>query len=86
MEENKDKVGELASLAQEIGPEEIQINTPLRPSPAKPLSKEEILKIKESFQKLVAGGIKVISVYEAEAKEVSPLSTEGTLRRRGKWG
>lgn len=84
IEENKDKVRELASLAGEIGPEEIQINTPLRPSPVKPLSKEEIVKIKESFQELAARGTKVVSVYEAEAKKVFSLSSEETLRRRGK--
>ena len=84
IQENKDNVGELASLAEEIGPEEIQINTPLRPSPVKPLSKEEIFKIKESFQELAARGTKVVSVYEAEPKKVFSLSSEETLRRRGK--
>jgi Uri superfamily endonuclease len=38
---------------------------------------------KESFQELTAREMKVVSVYEAEAKKVSPLSSEETLRRRG---
>ena len=77
--ENKDKAKELADLAREIAPYEVQINTPLRSCGVKPLPKEELLEIKEYFKDL-----NPICVYEASHKEVSVISTEDTLRRRGK--
>ncbi len=78
-EENKECASQIAQIAREINPDEVQINTPLRPCPAKPLSRQEIDEIKEFFY-----GLNVVSVYEAEKKEVKPISDEDTLRRRGK--
>ncbi len=79
LEENRRKAGRLADLAREVMPDEVQINTPLRPCGAKPLSESEVIKIKRDFE-----GLNVVSVYEAGHKEVTPLSSEDTLRRRGK--
>lgn len=79
IKENKDRAEELADLAREIGPDKVDINTPLRPCGVKPLSKEELLKIKEYFKDL-----NPICVYEAHGKDVSPISREDTLKRRGK--
>jgi hypothetical protein len=45
----------------------------------KPLSKEDLDEIKRYFE-----GLKVIFVYEAKIKEITPISTEDTLKRRGK--
>ena len=77
--ENKNNARELVRLAREIEPDEVQVNTPLRPCGVKPLSKEEISQIKEYFK-----GINVISVYEGEKKKVKSISEKETLRRRGK--
>jgi len=79
VEENKEDTRRLAKLAGQICPDEIQINTPLRPCMVKPLSKEEIEKIKKYFS-----GLNFISVYDVQPKKVIPLSKKGTLRRRGK--
>jgi len=79
VDENKNYAKELSQLAREINPDEVQINTPLRPCKVKPLPKEEIDKIKKYFQ-----GINYISVYDTEKKEVKPISTKDTLKRRGK--
>ncbi len=76
---NKNYAEELSQFAKEISPDEIQINTPLRPCKVKPLSKKEIDKIKEYFQEM-----NYISVYDVEKKEVKPLSPKDTLKRRGK--
>lgn len=78
-EENKNNVTELSQLVKEIKPDEVQINTPLRTCKVKPLSKEEIFRIKEYFRDMNA-----ISVYDVEKKQVEPISTEDTLKRRGK--
>jgi wyosine [tRNA(Phe)-imidazoG37] synthetase (radical SAM superfamily) len=79
MEENRDDSYKLADLAHEIEPDEVQINTPLRPCAVQPLSPEEISVIKEKFV-----GLNPITVYEKEKKETSPVSSEDTLKRRGK--
>jgi len=77
--QNKKYAGEIAQIAREIAPDEVQINTPLRPCKVKPLPKQELDEIKKYFEVLNA-----ISVYKAEIKKVKPVSEESTLRRRGK--
>jgi len=72
------QLGETKNLTSE-SPDEIQINTPLRPCKAKPLPKKGIDKIKEYFKDL-----NCISVYDVEKREVKPISTKDTLKRRGK--
>jgi len=90
IEKNKDNVNKLSYLTNYIKPDEVQINTPLRSCNIKPLSKEEILKIKETFNSACKGGflrkeINVISVYDERVlKDVLPVSDEDTLKRRGK--
>jgi len=90
IEKNKDNVNKIIYLTNYIKPDEVQINTPLRPCNIKPLPKEEILKIKETFNSACKGDfrrkeINVISVYDKRApKDVLPVSDENTLKRRGK--
>jgi wyosine [tRNA(Phe)-imidazoG37] synthetase (radical SAM superfamily) len=84
VDNNKNNVNELIYLADDIKPDEIQINTPLRPCGIGALAKEEILKIKNSF---IASckGINVVSAYDERAiKNIVSLSDEDTLKRRGK--
>lgn len=79
IKENKKVARKLAALAREIAPVEIQLNTPLRPCPIKPLSKREMVRIKKEFR-----GLPVVSVYEAKPRRAIPISTSETLKRRGK--
>lgn len=79
IEENKNSAEDIAQIAGEINPDEVQINTPLRPCRVKPLPKEEIDNIESYFR-----GLNAISVYKSERKEVDPISDKDTLRRRGK--
>jgi len=79
IEQNKGSVKDIARIVKEINPDEVQINTPLRPCGVKPLSESEIDKIETYFNDL-----KTISVYKSERKEISSLSDEETLKRRGK--
>lgn len=58
--ENKDFSGEIAEIVETIEPDEVQINTPLRPSPATPLTREELEKVEKSFR-----GLNCRSVYKA---------------------
>ena len=75
--QNKDHAADIAVLAKEIKPVEVEVNTPLRPCPVKPLPPEEISKIKELFKPL-----KVYSVYDVERPETKPMDEIETKKRR----
>ncbi len=79
--DNENKARDLVRLCREIKPDEIQINTPLRPCPIKPLSKSRISKIKQQFR-----GLNVTCVYESCPKKVIPLNPRCVRYRRGNWG
>ena len=59
IDENRSCVRELARIAREIDPDEIQLNTPLRPCGVKPLSQGDLNALKEYFK-----GMNVVSVYD----------------------
>ncbi len=86
VDDNKGLAKELASLVNAVKPDEVQINTPLRPCAAAPLSNDDILKIKDVFVKAcVPNGITVKSVYDPLVKKkTEPISSAETIRRRGK--
>ena len=76
---NKAAAGKIAELARELDPDEVQLNTPLRPCAEKPLSKSELEEVEREFE-----GLKVVNVYEGLHREVRPISTKDALYRRGK--
>ncbi|MDD5680608.1 MAG: radical SAM protein [Candidatus Omnitrophica bacterium] len=83
---NKDDFKKIARLVYDIRPDEIEINTPTRRSPIKPLSKSDIAKITKYFRAFgKKAGLKtrVISLYESERKDVTAINKEATIRRRG---
>jgi wyosine [tRNA(Phe)-imidazoG37] synthetase (radical SAM superfamily) len=77
--ENKRNAEELASLAVEIDPDRVEINTPLRGCPVKPLSREDLRGITRIFEKK---GLDTVSVYEARKPEVKSVNYEETSKRR----
>jgi len=79
-EANTGCAAEMARLAKTLSPDEIQINTPLRPCPVRPLSPDEIASVRGQFVEFHG----VMTVYEAKRLEVTPLDLEATLRRRPK--
>jgi len=78
VEENKNFANEMVKIARKIEPDEIQINTPLRPCAVKPLSKSAIKKIKSKFSCFK----NVISVYEAKRPKVMPLDLKEVQKRK----
>lgn len=74
----------LAQIANNISPDEIQINTPLRPCAEAPLNKKELSRIKQIFLKECKKSIHVFTVYEVEKNQVRSISDKDTLKRRGK--
>ena len=81
IEANKIFAREIAKIARCLLPDEVQLNTPLRPCPVKPLTPSEMASIQSNFDNLFCP---VVTVYEATRPEVTPLNLPETLRRRPK--
>ena len=77
LDENKKYAHALYKIAKKIRPDQIQINTPLRPCKCKPLSKSAIAKISRKFS-----DFNTVSVYDSKRKKVKPLNKAETLKRR----
>ena len=67
----------LAELAWSLMPDEVQLNTPLRPSPTPPLARADMAEIAAVFH-----GLPVLQVYKAMRMPVTPLDRAETRRRR----
>ncbi|MFA7255323.1 MAG: radical SAM protein [Candidatus Omnitrophota bacterium] len=81
---NKACAAALAKIAHQIGPDEIEINTPLRRCAVQPLSIEDIEEITAVFRGICGDKIKVRSVYEKKREKSQPFCHPSTERRRGK--
>jgi wyosine [tRNA(Phe)-imidazoG37] synthetase (radical SAM superfamily) len=78
---NKAQAQRMAALARDISPDEVQLNTPLRPGGDRPLSASEMDGIKAYFT-----GLQLVrSVYEEEKKDYVPLDVRETEKRHGKF-
>ena len=78
IEANKDFAREIAQIANSLSPNEVQLDTPLRPCAVKPLTPSQMTSIQRCFDSLE----NVVMVYQASRPEVTPLSLPETLRRR----
>lgn len=78
LEHNKNYASEIAKIAREINPDEIELNTPVRPSGVKPLSKKELNELKKYFEELP-----VITAYDQEPQMSEPLNDKDTIDRHG---
>jgi len=81
IEANKTFAREIAQIARSLLPDEVQLNTPLRPCAVKPLTPSQMASIKADFASFICP---VMTVYEAPKPEVKPLNLQETLRRRPK--
>jgi wyosine [tRNA(Phe)-imidazoG37] synthetase (radical SAM superfamily) len=78
IEANREYASEMSKIAQQLSPDEVQLNTPLRPCAVRPLPPEDISAIRQAF----SGFKNVVTVYQASKPEVRPLNLEETRRRR----
>ncbi|MGC9443987.1 MAG: radical SAM protein [Candidatus Methanospirareceae archaeon] len=79
---NRDSGAELARIAMELQPNEVQLNTPLRLCSVKPLPADEMVQIEEQFAQLKPE-IEVVSVYEKMKPDVRLIDKGTVIRRRG---
>ena len=70
---------EMVQLVKNINPDEIQINTPLRICPVKPLIKKELEQIEKKFKII---GLNTISVYTSKKPKTTPLDKMELIKRR----
>lgn len=70
---------EIAQLTSCIEPDEVQINTPLRICPVKPLKKKQLDNIEEKFK---IKGLNTISVYTSKKPKTTPLDKMELIKRR----
>jgi wyosine [tRNA(Phe)-imidazoG37] synthetase (radical SAM superfamily) len=80
IEANKGYAVDMAKIAEPLSPDEVQINTPLRPCGVKPLAPEEVAAIERQFSNFQ----NVVTAYGASKPEVMPFDLAETLRRRPK--
>ncbi len=78
IEENKKHAPQIAQIARDISAEEVQINTPLRPSGATPLSEEDLNEVAKHFE-----GLPATTVYESERRNIQPMDDKQTILRHG---
>ncbi len=76
IEENKHLVEQMAELIDEIEVDEVQLNTPLRPSVVEPLKEEELKEMESHFD-----GVETKMVYEAKRTDTPDLDEEEVIRR-----
>jgi len=74
--ENKNFSEEIAKIVRAIKPDEVQINTPLRLSPVRPLTRQELGQVQKSFE-----GMNFRSVYEAEKPKVEKVIGKKKVKR-----
>ena len=77
-EMNRSVAYNLSYMAKFAIPDEVHLNTPLRPSDCKPLSNGEVAALRRDWFWNMSN---VISVYEAKRPEVTPLNMEETELR-----
>lgn len=81
IEANVAQAEQLAALARRLRPDEVELNTPLRPSATPPLSPEKMAQIARLFE-----GLPIRQVYEAPRPTVLILDPVATRLRRPEEG
>lgn len=67
---------EIAEIVRSIGPDEVQLNTPLRPSPVRPLTPQELEHVQMDFN-----GMNLRSVYLAAKPRIGTMVGKSKVRR-----
>lgn len=79
MHENMQYAEEIAKIANDIKPYEVQINTPLRPCPVQPLTEKQLSNIEEKFRNI---RLNTISVYTSKKPKTTPIDKMELIKRR----
>lgn len=74
---NIDHAESMADIVEEVGADEVQINTPLRPSPISPITEEDLGCVEDKF----SDEISVLNVYKVEKKKTDHLEDKEVIKR-----
>ncbi len=80
IDDNLNNIPELAFIARNLSPDEVQLNTPLRPCAVKPIERVDMAWAKKFF-----GDMPVVAVWDAPSKDYSPIDEEATAKRHGNY-
>lgn len=80
LKENIKEVAIIAEVVKYINPYEVELNTPLRPSGANPLTENVLVPLKDYFNDL---SVKV--VFEEERRTIEPMNVRETIKRHGNY-
>ena len=80
VDQNIQNIGQIADVCKDLGADEIQLDTPLRPSAITPLDRQGLLAAKKFFK-----GMSVISVFDAPLEDYTPMDEQATINRHGNY-
>ena len=80
VEENIENAQQIAAVSRLIGADEVQLDTPLRPSAVKPLERQRLQWAKKFFEDMP-----VVTVYDAPLKATTPMDERATMNRHGNY-
>jgi wyosine [tRNA(Phe)-imidazoG37] synthetase (radical SAM superfamily) len=78
--QNIGNIEAIARRARSLGADEIQLDTPLRPSAVPPLLRERVQGAKKFFEDMP-----VVSVFDSPLKEYTPIDERATMDRHGNY-
>jgi len=76
VEENKHLVEQMVELIDQLNVDEVQLNTPLRPSVVEPLKERELKALESNFDE-----VRTKIVYEAKRTDTPNIDEEDVIKR-----
>ena len=80
VDQNIENIQQIAEISRRLGADEIQLDTPLRPSAVKPLERQRVQWAKKFFEDMP-----VVSVFDAPLQEYTPMDEKATMKRHGNY-
>ena len=80
VDQNIDNIQQIADVSRRLGANEIQLDTPLRPSAISPLERKRIQWAKKFFDDMP-----VVTVFDAPLKHYTPIDERATMKRHGNY-
>lgn len=78
--QNIETIQQIAEVSRRLGANEIQLDTPLRPSAITPLERQRVQWAKKFFDDMP-----VVTVFDAPLKEYKPIDERATVARHGNY-
>ncbi len=80
IDQNIHQAESIAKVARSINPDEVQLNTPLRPSGVNPISRSQMEGAKRFFH-----GMSVVTVFDSPIPNYVPIDEPATVSRHGNY-